>query len=133
MREWFRAFVMGRRGRELGADDLAGLEPLNRLLARDEQFEQIEAAAGALRVSGVLELRMMRRWRSPESLLLPIGRELARLVCEEDFTYVKSCEGSGCTLLFVDRTRGHGRRWCSMSICGNRAKQIAHRKRRKEL
>ncbi len=133
LREWFRVFVMARRGRELEADDLAELEPLNRLLARDEQFEQIEVAAGALRDSGVLELREMRRWRSPESLLLPIGRELARLVCEEDFTYVKSCEGSGCTLLFADRTRGHGRRWCSMAICGNRAKQIAHRNRRKEL
>jgi predicted RNA-binding Zn ribbon-like protein len=54
---------------------------------------------------------------------------MARLVCEEDFQYVKACEGDRCTLMFVDRTRGHARRWCSMSVCGNRAKQAAHRER----
>jgi predicted RNA-binding Zn ribbon-like protein len=129
LREWFRAFVMTRRGRELGAEDLRELEPLNRLLERDEQFDQVVADSGCK--ASVLELRTMRRWRSPESLLLPIGKELAKVICEEDFRYMKSCEGSSCTLLFADHTRGRARRWCSMAICGNRAKQIAHRNRRK--
>jgi predicted RNA-binding Zn ribbon-like protein len=62
-------------------------------------------------------------------VLLPIARALADLVCTEDFTFVKACEGPPCTLLFVDRTRGRVRRWCSMAICGNRAKQAAHRAR----
>jgi predicted RNA-binding Zn ribbon-like protein len=129
LREWFRGFVMARRGRRLVADDLRELEPLNRLLDRDERFVQIVAgtAAGA----SVLELETLRRWRSPESLLLPIGEALAKFLCKEDFQYVKACEGSTCTLLFVDRTRGRARRWCSMAICGNRAKQAAHRNRRK--
>jgi len=35
------------------------------------------------------------------------------------------------TLLFLDRTHGRGRRWCSMSICGNREKQAAYRNRSK--
>ncbi len=76
-------------------------------------------------------LNSLRRWRSPESLLLPIGAEIAKLICEEDFEYVKACEGSTCTLLYVDRTRGRARRWCSMAICGHRAKQVAHCNRRK--
>ncbi len=129
LREWFRAFVMARRGRKLGADDLRELETLNRVLARDERFDQIVANTEGK--ASVLELRTTRRWRSPESLLLPIGEELAKFVCEEDFRYVKCCEGSSCTLLFADHTRGRARRWCSMAICGNRAKQIAHRNRRK--
>ncbi len=33
--------------------------------------------------------------------------------------------------LFVDRTRGQARRWCSTAVCGNRAKQAAHRNRLK--
>ena len=78
-----------------------------------------------------LALQSMRRWRSPEALLLPIGEALARLVCTEDFSHVKACEGPACTLLFADHTRGHARRWCSMAICGNRAKQAAHRHRLK--
>ena len=44
---------------------------------------------------------------------------------------VKACEGAACTLLFVDHTRSRARRWCSMAICGNRAKQAAHRRRLK--
>jgi predicted RNA-binding Zn ribbon-like protein len=52
-------------------------------------------------------------------------------VCAEDFSQVKACEGPACTLLFVDHTRSHARRWCSMAICGNRAKQAAHRSRQK--
>jgi predicted RNA-binding Zn ribbon-like protein len=128
LREWFRGFIKARPGRKLGADDLRELEPLNRLLDRDEQFDQIvaEGAGGA----SDLRLSRLRRWRSPESLLLPIGAEIARFVCSDDFQYAKACEGSTCTLLFVDRTRGRGRRWCSMAICGNRAKQAAHRQRR---
>jgi predicted RNA-binding Zn ribbon-like protein len=49
----------------------------------------------------------------------------------EDFSNVKACEGPACTLLFADHTRGHARPWCSMAICGNRAKQAAHRNRLK--
>ena len=78
-----------------------------------------------------LELRTMRRWRSPDSLLLPIGEALAKFVCEEDFADVKACEGHSCTLVFADRTRRRARRWCSMAVCGNRAKQAAHRDRLK--
>jgi predicted RNA-binding Zn ribbon-like protein len=129
LREWFRGFVRERKGRPLPAEDLRELEPLNRLLERDEGFRRIVARdhGGAIG----LELRMMRRWRSPESLLLPIGEALAEFVCEEDFSHVKACEGPTCTLMFADHTRGHGHRWCSMAICGNRAKQAAHRSRLK--
>jgi predicted RNA-binding Zn ribbon-like protein len=129
LREWFRWFVRARSGRRLGADDLRELQPLNHLLDRDERFDQIvpEAIEGNL----ALRIRTLRRWRSPESLLLPIVEEIAKFLCAEDFKYVKACEGTTCTLLFVDRTRGHARRWCNMAICGNRAKQAAHRNRRK--
>jgi predicted RNA-binding Zn ribbon-like protein len=129
LREWFRGFVRERKGQPLAHEHLHELEPLNRLLERDEGFGRIVARDHAS--TGGLELRMMRRWRSPEALLLPIGEALAKFVCEEDFSHVKACEGPACTLLFADHTRGHARRWCSMAICGNRAKQAAHRHRLK--
>lgn len=129
LREWFRAFVRERKGRTLGAADLRELEPLNLLLARDEAFGKIVAHEDEATAAGALTFERSRRWSSPESLLLPIGEILAKLVCEEDFTYVKACEGPTCTLLFTDHTRGHARRWCSMAACGNRAKQAAHRHR----
>jgi predicted RNA-binding Zn ribbon-like protein len=131
LREWFRGFVEKERGRPLTRDASRKLERLNRLLERDESFNQIMPTTG--KEENAFELRVMRRWSSPEALLLPVAEALARFVCSEDFTYVKACEGPACTLLFADRTRGRARRWCSMAICGNRAKQAAHRHRSKEL
>jgi predicted RNA-binding Zn ribbon-like protein len=132
LRDWFKPFVYKHMGRPIAPNALRELRLLNELLARDEEFgqlvvrdhdhEQDEAVSG-------LDWRMQRRWQSPKSLLIPLARSLADLVCTEDFTYVKACEGPECTLLFVDRTRGHARRWCSMAVCGNRVKQAAHRKR----
>jgi predicted RNA-binding Zn ribbon-like protein len=135
LRDWFKPFVYKHKGRPLKPNALRQLEPLNQLLARDEEFGQIVTRArladeGHDGISG-LAWRKQRRWHSPESLLFPLARSLADLVCAEDFTYVKACEGPTCTLLFMDRTRGRARRWCSMAVCGNRAKQAAHRHRLK--
>jgi predicted RNA-binding Zn ribbon-like protein len=127
LREWFRGFVNKHMGRPLPAKALHELGPLNRLLERDEAFSRISRHRHGH--GDRLELQVMRRWRSPESLLPPIGEALAKFVCEEDFAAVKACEGHSCTLVFADRTRRRARRWCSMAICGNRAKQSAYRKR----
>jgi predicted RNA-binding Zn ribbon-like protein len=129
LREWFRGFVGHHMGRPLAAADLRELEPLNRLLERDEAFSRLVPCRNGN--GAPFALRKMRRWRAPESLLLPIGEALARFVCTEDFSHVKACEGHPCSLMFIDRTRGRARRWCSMAVCGNRAKQAAHRKRLK--
>jgi len=129
LREWFRRFVTKHMGRPLPPKALQELGPLNKLLQRDETFSQI--SRNRERDGDRFELRAMRRWRSPESLLLPIGEALAKFVCEEDFARVKPCEGHRCTLVFADHTRMQARRWCSMAICGNRAKQAAHRNRLK--
>jgi predicted RNA-binding Zn ribbon-like protein len=125
LREWFRAIVMKRKGRALTARDLLKLEPLNRALERDALYGQVVKGEHGL------EYRMQRRYDSAESLLMPIVEALAKLICEEDFSMVRQCEGHACTLLFADHTRGHARRWCSMAVCGNRAKVAAHRARSK--
>jgi predicted RNA-binding Zn ribbon-like protein len=131
LREWFRGFVEEYRGKPLPAIALKKLEPLNQLLARDEEFGQIVARdrkQGEDARSG-LQWEVQRRWRSTDVLLIPVAKAIADLVCSEDFSDVKGCEGHGCTLFFLDKTRARARRWCSMAICGNRAKQAAHRKR----
>ncbi|MGH9448088.1 MAG: CGNR zinc finger domain-containing protein [Terriglobia bacterium] len=129
LREWFRTFVRAHKGRPLEATAVEELAPLNRLLERDENYGIVTSKTG--REQG-LRLEGKRRWKSPESLLLPIGEALARLVTEENFADVKACEGPACTKVFADHTRGKNRRWCSMEVCGNRAKQTAHRQRAKK-
>jgi predicted RNA-binding Zn ribbon-like protein len=129
LRDWFKPFVYKHMGGPIEPNALRQLEPLNQLLARDDEFGQIDKREHGHGGTSGLAWRRQRRWQSPESLLLPLARSLADLVCTEDFTHVKACEGPDCTLLFVDRTRSRARRWCSMAACGNRAKQAAHRKR----
>jgi predicted RNA-binding Zn ribbon-like protein len=139
LREWFREFVNDHKGRPLKPKVLRELEPLNRVLMRDAQFGQVvpretgrensrQGEADKAPISSLV-WRRRRHWRSPDALLFPIANAMAQLVCEEDFRHVKACEGPRCTLIFLDRTRGHARRWCSMLVCGNRAKQAAHRQR----
>jgi predicted RNA-binding Zn ribbon-like protein len=138
LREWFRDFVRVNKGKPLTAQVLSQLEPLNRILARDEEFGQIAVtvkkanpanAGDDASDQSVFEWVPQRRWRSSDALLLPIAKAMADLLVTADFTYVKSCEGHACTLVFLDTSRRHTRRWCSMGVCGNRAKQIAHRTR----
>lgn len=128
LREWFRAFVSKHAGRPLTAAALGELGPLNGLLERDETFSRIEPGHHDGRA---LSLQVKRRWRSPKALLLPVAEAMAKFVCEEDFSDVKACEGHNCTMLFADHTRRRARRWCIMAVCGNRAKQAAHRNRLK--
>ncbi|SHN69292.1 CGNR zinc finger domain-containing protein [Bradyrhizobium erythrophlei] len=130
LREWCRGLVRKHMGKPLKpAATLRELDPLNSLLARDEGFNEIRVSRDE---SGDrLELHTTRRWRSAESLLLPIAENLVQFICEENFSDVKACEGASCTLMFADHTRRRARRWCSMAICGNRAKQAAHRERLK--
>jgi predicted RNA-binding Zn ribbon-like protein len=128
LREWFREFVHQHKGHALTGAALAELEPLNYLLEKSCSFSQIALRPDRRKP---FMIQSVRRWQDAEALLLPVAEALARLVSTEDFALVKACEGPACTLLFADHTRGHARRWCSMAICGNRAKQAAHRHRRK--
>jgi predicted RNA-binding Zn ribbon-like protein len=41
---------------------------------------------------------------------------------DEDRPAIRECAAGTCTWLFLDRSRSHRRRWCSMTSCGNREK-----------
>ncbi len=73
-----------------------------------------------------------RRDNSVESLLEPIAASVANLICRPELKYVRQCEAHDCTLMFLDTTKSHRRRWCSMALCGNRMKVAAFRSRRNE-
>lgn len=138
LREWFRRFVrknMGRPLKRLTPDHLA---PLNQCLGSDAVFWQIESSETVQDPGGqepasppVVRLQTKRHWREPASLLCPLAEEMAKFICTVDFTCIKACKGGSCTLLFLDQSHRHGRKWCSMAICGNRAKAAAFAARSK--
>jgi hypothetical protein len=76
LREWFRGFLRKHQGRPLALGNLSDLEPLNRLLERDEAYSRIvlrhetnpaSLTVQAMRPGGVrrrrFSFRSERRWR----------------------------------------------------------------------
>src|SRR5580704_16174602 len=104
LREWFRALVLKLRGHSLGSRALRELEPLNRILERDDAYTALVPgsfdANGHSSASGLV-WRTLRRWRTADSLLLPIAHVMAHFVTSEDISRLKSCEKSPCTLYFL--------------------------------
>jgi predicted RNA-binding Zn ribbon-like protein len=77
-------------------------------------------------------VQRVRKQKGPESILAPIAEAAAVLLSSADFRLVKRCESEGCLLWFSDQTKSHHRRWCSTTVCGNRHKVAAYRKRHRD-
>jgi predicted RNA-binding Zn ribbon-like protein len=58
-----------------------------------------------------------------------VAREAVALFNRTDGSVLKWCADDDCTHPFLDRSRGHRRRWCGMAGCGDRAKAAAYRER----
>jgi predicted RNA-binding Zn ribbon-like protein len=69
------------------------------------------------------------RLEEPRDLTVAIARNAANFLARADYSAIRKCEGSGCILFFYDTSKNHTRRWCSMDLCGNRAKVAAFRQR----
>ena len=58
-----------------------------------------------------------------------IAAAAAKIAIEKRLDRVKICPADDCRWAFYDSSRNHSRQWCSMEVCGNRAKARAHRAR----
>jgi predicted RNA-binding Zn ribbon-like protein len=77
-------------------------------------------------------LRFPREDQALDSPLWPIVRSAADLLVDESARVRMCAAGSErCTWLFVDESKNHSRRWCSMRDCGNRMKARRHYEREK--
>ena len=55
----------------------------------------------------------------------------ARAMIDGSWSRLKVCPGEDCGWAFYDHSRNQAGRWCSMSVCGGRAKARAHYRRRR--
>lgn len=124
-RKEFRAFIEGVCGAPLTATDHPMIEQINGILAKGARYLQIAKADG----ERPLTLTDLHRLNTPADLIQHIAGAAAHLICDGDFRYIRNCEGPTCTLYFLDVSKNHKRRWCSMEVCGNRAKAAAYRSR----
>jgi len=75
--------------------------------------------------------KVHRDVRDPVDLLVPIAEDATDLLCKGDLGRVRKCGSSSCILFFYDTSRNRTRRWCSMDLCGNRAKVSAYYRRQR--
>ena len=69
-----------------------------------------------------------------QRMLWPIALSALELAKSGDVASLKQCPGHDgrCGWLFLDRTKNHSRRWCTMQICGNVEKTRRQNKRRRQ-
>lgn len=67
-----------------------------------------------------------------EQMLWPVVWSAAELMTSHDLRQLRECASDDCDWLFLDTSRNHSRRWCSMASCGNRAKARAHYQRTRQ-
>jgi predicted RNA-binding Zn ribbon-like protein len=92
----------------------------------------LEATPGRLCVEpGTLTPRFTPAARSTGCLLVPAVLDALDLVRETPGR-VRECAAERCPVLYLDTSRNRSRRWCSMEICGARAKAAAYYRRHRE-
>jgi predicted RNA-binding Zn ribbon-like protein len=64
------------------------------------------------------------------SEIAAIARSFADSLLDEPKGHLKICANNDCRWIFVDRTKGNVRRWCSDATCGNRDRVRRSRARR---
>lgn len=59
-----------------------------------------------------------------------VAADFSRFVCDYEPERLKRCANPACTMVFYDQGKNMRRRWCTMSICGNRDKVARFRARK---
>ncbi len=117
VREALRALLLANNGVEIEAAALGPLERAARagqLAARFSVGGDAELVAEAPGVDGAL------------------GRLVALVLAARangSLERLKACRRDVCHWVFYDRSRNRASHWCSMSVCGNRTKTKAYRRR----
>jgi len=97
--------------------------PINQVLRVTEGHDEL------VETDRAWHLQYVAREDGLDWLLAAIARSAAELITEGDAADVRLCANSACSLFFLDNSRTHRRRWCSMALCGNRHKVAAFARR----
>ena len=145
--EWFRGRGLLRGDATADADTFVrarGLRHVLRELAKrnrrgvgpdDVLRAQFAAIAAETRLRFELgqqgEVRLQPAEDGVNGALAAIVARVFEAQASGTWKRLKSCPGPHCGWLFYDASRNASSTWCSMSICGNRMKTAAYRKRRR--
>lgn len=91
-------------------------EELNSVLDRG-RVRRVLAETGPREEADVADAEWLPGWLAADNLLKLMAEAPGR---------IKSCAHPHCILWFYDTSKNGTRRWCSMAVCGNRAKAARH-------
>lgn len=101
----------------------AAIEEINKLLRYRIRYSELISRQDEFTI------RSHTKFDEALHLLTLIAEAASELLCHADFALIKKCENPECILYFYDTSKNHARRWCSMSLCGNRMKAAAYYRR----
>ncbi|MFC3351658.1 CGNR zinc finger domain-containing protein [Streptomyces echinoruber] len=113
LRESLRAALLAHAGHP----PHRAVTPLGELLARAPLYVAVDPADGTARLAAV----------DDGPLLARVALAVAEAAGRGTWTRLKACEAPACHWAYYDRSPAGRRRWCSMSVCGARAKMRRYR------
>jgi predicted RNA-binding Zn ribbon-like protein len=118
-RDGLQALLFANNGVEL---DREAVEKLDRALRGPGPFVQLAADSPPDFIP----------WsRDVEGVLALIGTIAAIAQLDGSWMRLKACPGEDCGWAFYDHSRNQAGSWCSMSVCGSRAKARDYRRRKR--
>jgi predicted RNA-binding Zn ribbon-like protein len=120
-REWVRETVLKMEHGDHVSPAI--LKNLNGLLLNYPDLEQV--------AQGKVGLERRRRFAPeiPEHAFAPLADAFAHLLTATPVSRIRKC--NSCVLHFYDASKKGTRVWCSMNLCGNRAKVAAYADRKR--
>jgi predicted RNA-binding Zn ribbon-like protein len=100
----------------------AALRELNRQIATMLPQQLTQSSRG-------FELQAQKQDSAFENLRDAILRDFVDLCCSPRLAKLRQCSAADCGWIFLDTSKNHSRRWCSMQDCGNREKARRHYQR----
>jgi len=117
LREALRTACLAHAGHHTPED--GAVPVLDRLLAEAPLRVTVDAAGTAA----------LRPVMEPAGLTARVAAAIAA-AADGTWARLKACEAEDCLWVYYDRSPAGRRRWCSMSVCGARAKMRTYRARR---
>ncbi|HKW33008.1 MAG TPA: CGNR zinc finger domain-containing protein [Candidatus Acidoferrum sp.] len=99
------------------------IKPVNEILRITEGHDVLICA------DNNWEIQFVASESGLEWLLAAVARSAAEIIAEGPRARLRICANPRCGLFFYDTSRTHRRRWCSMTVCGNRHKVAAFARR----
>ncbi|MFI0967338.1 CGNR zinc finger domain-containing protein [Streptomyces sp. NPDC021080] len=132
LRESLRAVCLAHAGHPAHREvtplgELLARAPLRVTLDQDGGAARLVPAVGAASPAPAPAFPVPADVASPAPLAFRVAAAIAESLIEGTWPRLKACEAPTCHWAYYDRSPAGRGRWCSMSVCGARAKMRRYR------